>query len=156
MQDRCISPTTRLRSRRMDSTPPPAGLLRRLGAMLYDALLVIALWMVSLFPIVAIADDHVFGAAVQTLLFFELYGFFAFFWLTRKQTLGMLAWRLAIKTQNDQPMTLNQVTLRFAGALVGFGCFGLGYVWLLFDKQNRSWSDLLSSTRVIYQVKRRA
>ncbi len=137
-------------------TPLPAGLLRRLGAMLYDTLLVIALWMVSLFPIVAIANEPSYGAAVQTLLFFELYGFFAYFWLTRQQTLGMLAWRLTIETQNDKPMTLNQVTLRFAGALVGFGCFGLGYLWLLFDKQSRSWSDLFSSTRVVYQFRPRA
>ncbi len=138
------------------STSLPAGLLRRLGAMLYDALLVVALWMVSLFPIVAVADDYVFGAAVQTLLFFELYGFFAYFWLARQQTLGMLAWRLTIETENDQHVTLNQVTLRFAGALVGFLCFGLGYIWLLFDKQNRSWSDLVSKTRVVYHAKPRA
>ena len=140
----------------MGAVSRPAGLLRRFGAILYDALLVIALWMVSLFPIVAIADNRVFGAGVQTLLFFELYGFFAYFWSTRQQTLGMLAWRLTIHTQNGQPMTLNQVTLRFVGALAGFLFFGLGYLWILIDKQRRSWSDLLSSTRVMYQAKPRA
>ncbi len=134
----------------------PAGLLRRLGAMVYDTILVIALMAFTLIPIVAISNGYVYGAPVQTLLFLELYGFFAYFWFTRRQTLGMLAWRLTIQTHNHKPITLNQVTLRWVGALASFLCLGLGYIWLLFDKQSRSWSDLLSSTRVVYQPKRPA
>ena len=63
-------------------TPTPAGLLRRLGAMIYDGLVVIALWMATLFPIVALTNTAAVGAAVQSLLFFELVAFFVFFWYT--------------------------------------------------------------------------
>ncbi|MCZ6617186.1 MAG: RDD family protein [Gammaproteobacteria bacterium] len=133
--------------------PVPAGLLRRLGAMAYDTILVAALAAFTLIPIVAVNKGYIVGAPVQTLLFLELYGFFTYFWLTRRQTLGMLAWRLTIQTLNDQPLRLSQVTLRFVGALLSFFCLGLGYLWVLFDKQRRSWSDLLSSTRVVYRAR---
>ncbi|MCZ6642855.1 MAG: RDD family protein [Gammaproteobacteria bacterium] len=136
-----------------DPAAVAAGLPRRLGAMVYDTILVVALLAFTLTPIVAINDSYVYGAPVQTLLFLEIYGFFAYFWLTRHQTLGMLAWRLTIETLNQKPLTLNQVTLRWVGALASFLCLGLGYLWQLFDKQSRSWSDLLSSTRVVYRVK---
>ena len=55
----------------------PAGLPRRLGAMLYDALLVLALWLFTLFPLVAIANAAVAGAAVQSLVFVEMFAFYA-------------------------------------------------------------------------------
>ncbi|MEZ5558284.1 MAG: RDD family protein [Pseudomonadales bacterium] len=128
---------------------PPAGLLRRLGAMIYDALLVIALWMTTIYILVLIADRAVIGAAVQTLLFLELYGFFVFFWLTRGQTLGMLAWHLAIVPDQGGPLTLRQVTIRFFVAIPAFLCAGLGYLWILFRRDRRGWSDLASGTHVV-------
>ena len=74
----------------------PAGLLRRLGALVYDTLLVIAMWLVTLFPMVAASNDSVVGAGVQSILFVELFAFFAYFWVARGQTLGMLAWGLQL------------------------------------------------------------
>jgi len=126
-----------------------AGLLRRLGAMLYDGILVLALWLATLFPMVAFSNTAVYGANVQTLLFLELYAFFVFFWLSRGQTLGMLAWKLEIRTIDGQPLTLRQATLRFFGAIVSLACVGVGYLWILIDRENRSWSDLLSGSRIV-------
>lgn len=127
----------------------PAGLLRRLGAMIYDAMLIIALWMFTLFPLVAISNDFVYGAGVRSLLFLELFAFFAYFWVSRGQTLGMLAWRLRVSNVDGAPFTLTQATLRFCGALASFACLGLGYLWVLVDPQRRSWSDLVSGSRVL-------
>ena len=117
--------------------------------MLYDGLLVIALWMATLFPMVAFVNDAVYGATVQTLLFLELYGFFMYFWLYRGQTLGMLAWRLEIRSDNGAPLTLRQATLRFFGGMLSLGCFGLGYLWVLVDREHRSWTDMLSGSRIV-------
>lgn len=127
----------------------PAGLLRRLGAMVYDSLLVLALWMFTLFPLVAFSNDFVHGPAVRGLLFLEMYLFFAYFWVRRGQTLGMLAWRLALRTDDGAPLTLTQATLRFCGAVASFLALGLGYLWILFDPQRRSWSDLVSASQVV-------
>ncbi len=117
--------------------------------MLYDGMLVIALWMVTLFPMVALQNGAAIGATVQTLLFLELYAFFIFFWMYRGQTLGMLAWKLAIVTDDGAPVTLRMATLRFFGGMIALICFGLGYFWILIDPQRRSWSDLLSASRIV-------
>lgn len=129
--------------------PRPAALGYRLGAMLYDGLLIIALWMLTLFVLVAVANDAVYGAAVRTILFLELYGFFVYFWISRGQTLGMLAWRLALRTDDGAPLTLAQATLRFFGAAVSAACFGLGYLWVLVDPKRRSWGDRLSASHIV-------
>jgi uncharacterized RDD family membrane protein YckC len=128
----------------------PAGLLRRLAAMVYDGLLVLALWMLTLLPLVAVSHDAVYGPAVRAILFLELYAFFAFFWTRSGQTLGMLAWRLELHSEGGAPFTLTQATLRFLAALASFACLGLGYLWILVDPRRRSWSDLASSSRVLH------
>lgn len=121
--------------------------------MVYDALLVLALWMFTLFPIVALANDAVAGPLVRSLLFLELYGFFVFFWMRRGQTLGMLAWRLELSNDRPGPLTLSQLTLRFIGGLLSFAALGLGYLWILADPERRSWSDRLSASRVLHRLR---
>jgi uncharacterized RDD family membrane protein YckC len=130
----------------------PAGLLRRIGAMIYDGLLMLAVWMFTLFPLVMISNDAVSGPLVRALLFLELYGFFAWFWMRRGQTLGMLAWRLEIHN-GGRPFTLAQATRRFLGALASFVCLGLGYLWILLDPARRSWSDLASGSQIVHLPK---
>jgi len=117
--------------------------------MLYDALLVLALWLFTLFPLVAITNDAVHGPLVGSLLFLELYGFFAYFWVFRGQTLGMLAWRLEVASDLGPSLTLTQATLRFIGALASFATLGLGYLWMYLDPKRRTWSDRLSSSRIL-------
>ena len=132
----------------------PAGLLRRLGAMLYDALLVVALWLVTLFPLVAVSNGAVEGATLQSLLFLELFCFFTYFWVARGQTAGMLAWGLRLVSvapgQSSEKITLRQALLRFIGALACWATLGLGYLWMLVDPQQRAWSDVISQTRVVH------
>ena len=60
-------------------------------AMVYDALVVLGIWVFTIVLLVTIRGDAVVGAWVQSLLFVELFAFFAFFWIKRGQTIGMLA-----------------------------------------------------------------
>ena len=125
--------------------------------MLYDSLVVVAIWLVTLFPLVAASNEWVGGATVQSLLFVELFAFFAFFWVARGQTLGMLAWRLQlVSIDTPRPgagITPRQALLRFIGAIASIASLGIGYVWILFDKENRAWPDLLSHTRMLHVPK---
>jgi uncharacterized RDD family membrane protein YckC len=131
----------------------PAGLLRRLGAMIYDALLVIAIWMLTLLVLVIAAGGPAVGPFVQSLLFVELYGFFLFFWTRRGQTLGMVAWRLHIESVDGRPVTPLQATIRFIGAIASWVTLGIGYLWMYVDPGRRTWPDLVSDTQVIYTPK---
>lgn len=133
----------------------PAGLLRRLGAMIYDALLIVALVMVTLFFLTGLNRyEAVHGPWVNAILFLEIYAFFAFFWVRRGQTLGMLAWRMRVQNPGGAPITLTQATLRFIGALLAFLALGLGYLWSFVDRQRRTWPDLLSASEVVVLPKR--
>jgi uncharacterized RDD family membrane protein YckC len=121
--------------------------------MIYDGLLVLALWLFTLFPMVAISNDMVYGPLVRSVLFLELYGFFAYFWVYRGQTLGMLAWRLQVVSDVGPSLTLTQATLRFIGAMASFATLGLGYLWMYVGPDRRTWSDRMSSSRILVTPK---
>ncbi len=121
--------------------------------MVYDGLLVLALWMITLLVmVVANGGEAVFGALVQTTLFLEAFVFFAWFWLRAGQTAGMRAWRLRLVAEDGGHITLNQATVRFFAAAISLGALGVGYWWALFDRQSRTWPDLWSDSRVLYSA----
>jgi uncharacterized RDD family membrane protein YckC len=116
--------------------------------MIYDGLLVIAIWLMTLFPIVALTNNAATGATVQSLLFFELMAFFVFFWYFRGQTLGMLAWHLELRSTTGHALSPLQLVIRVFASMGSLLCFGLGYLWILIDRENRSWADIISQTRI--------
>lgn len=139
----------------------PAGLMRRLGAMLYDAFLVAAIWILiaglhlALTRHVAgVPADEVGTGLVQVLslrlaLLLGAFAFFAFFWTRGGMTLGMQAWRIRVQSRDGCSITLSQALIRFAVACLSIAALGLGYWWVLFDAERRSWPDIASGTRVV-------
>ncbi|QFU03018.1 RDD family protein [Halomonas sp. THAF5a] len=151
---------------RLDDTWP-AGLSRRLGAMLYDGLLVLAIWIViAALHLVVVrllldlpAEQVGAGAAqvlsLRLLMALAAFVFFAFFWTRGGMTLGMQAWRLRVQTLDGCSITALQALQRFLVATLSLLAFGLGYLWILFDAEKRSWPDIVSGTRVVVLPKRR-
>lgn len=150
------------------ATLPTAGLLRRLAALLYDAFLVLAIWVVLGFlaQLVAGLDtNQVIDGRVQTnplfgLVLFALMcassaTFYIWFWTRGGQTLGMLAWRIRAQSIDGNLMTFRQSLLRFLCAWPAFFLFGVGYLWLYFDPQGDAAHDRISSTRVVILPRRR-
>lgn len=144
---------------------PPAGFLRRLGAMVYDGLLVIALALttagvVNIFaprPVIPEGAETVSLEGMQTvsgpllgsLIFLQTFAFFAFFWIAHGRTLGMQAWRLRVIDANGQRITATQALKRFIAAIPSLLLFGLGYFWQLVDRSGLTWTDRASGTRVV-------
>lgn len=131
-----------------------AGLARRLAAMVYDLLLVLALLFLVGFIGVALSrgqanESQIFKLSVWVVPFI----FYSYFWRKSGQSLGMLAWRLRIQTPDGRPISNLQVFLRLLAALVSWACLGLGYWWVLFDKQKRSWPDILSNSQTLLLTK---
>ncbi|MBA2781212.1 RDD family protein [Billgrantia kenyensis] len=144
----------------------PAGLARRLGAMIYDAFLVAAIWILLTVLHVAFVR-YVMGLGpeevgageaqrlvLQLLLLAGAFVFFAFFWMRGGMTLGMQAWRLRVQTLDGYTITQVQCLVRYLVAWVSLAAFGLGYLWILFDREGRSWPDIASGTRVVVLPKR--
>ncbi len=133
------------------------GLPRRIGAMLYDGLLLFAVLMLVGTPFVAIRG----GEAVEPLTdpFFRLtlaatiYLFFVGFWMRAGRTLGMQSWRLQLETAAGGKPTLGACTIRFFAALLSWAPAGLGFWWQLWDREHLTWHDRLSGTRIVHYPK---
>jgi len=135
----------------------PASLLRRLGAMIYDTLLLAAVLMLGtglLLPLTggeAIrADAHpVLEWVYRALLVALTVGFFGLFWTRNGQTLGMAAWRIKVEREDGANLTWRDAVIRLGAAVLSWLPAGLGFLWILFDAKQRSWHDRLSRTRVV-------
>lgn len=135
----------------------PTGIARRLGALLYDILLVIAIWMGTLFVwVTASGGEAVQGVAVQLVLALEWLGFYMFFWRRQGQTLGMAAWRIWLVDEAGYPPSLKQCLLRGLTAPISMACFGLGYLWFYVGDKQQTWHDRLSRTMVVHIPKKSA
>lgn len=134
----------------------PAGLPRRLAAMVYDALILMAVWMLAGFIGVALNDGEANESPLfRSVLLVVTFAFFAFFWMRAGMTLGMQAWRLRVQSVDGRALTLTQCLVRFVVAIVSLVAGGLGYWWILFDAEKRSWPDIVSGSRVVVLPRRK-
>lgn len=133
-----------------------ASLWRRLGAILYDALLMLALLFATTVPLVALHDSQPVEAGnvlYRALLVAVTYAFLVGFWYRYGRTLGMQSWGLRIETPRGTRPSLSQCSVRFLTAILSWIPLGLGYLWQLVDRDGLSWHDRLSGTRLRYYPK---
>jgi len=132
----------------------PAGLGRRLGAIVYDSLLVLALLFLATIPFIAMRGGEPVEPSgnlpYQLTLLVVIYVFYVGFWSRSGRTLGMQSWGLRVETAAGQPPTVWQASIRFFAALLSWLPFGLGFWWQLWDKEGRTWHDRLSNTRLVH------
>lgn len=95
----------------------PAGLLRRLGAIVSDSLVVLGLLLLAslLFvPLLQFLDAKAMAPSEVGWLWSGIYwtcmlviggGFFGFFWTRRGQTIGMQAWRIRLEDERGALLT---------------------------------------------------
>ena len=137
--------------------PAPAGLLRRLGAMLYDGLLLLAVLKVAtglFLPVtggeaISPRDKPLLEFVYRAVLVLLTVGFFGIFWTRRGQTLGMASWRVRVEREDGALLDWGDTLRRLAAALLSWLPLGLGFLWVLVDPQRRAWHDRLSRTRVV-------
>lgn len=143
---------------------PAAGLIRRLAAIGYDLFLLIAIWMVTTFAYLGLrvlvsgaeqvqqqADSGLLDGdyLLRLVLFGASLLFYISFWTLKGQTLGMQVWRIRVEQPNGHAITRKQGVIRFFVAQAAWLCGGLGWLWMLWDKQSRTWADIASGTRLV-------
>ncbi|AFU98176.1 RDD family protein [Simiduia agarivorans] len=133
------------------------SLLRRLGAMVYDSLLVIAVCLLYGAIALAVQVNLSGGLAdgekanlgplgfVGMLAVIGLY--FTFFWVRSGQTLGMKTWRLKIVAHDGRRLGWGQAWLRWLLSCFSLGLAGTGFLWALIDRENQTLHDLLSKSQ---------
>lgn len=141
---------------------PAAPLWRRLAALVYDGLLVGALWFVTagllvslfnhLFPHLLVNHNGVGSPpdaflrwVLGPLLLLEAWAFYAWFWLHGGQTLGMRSWRIQVAGYRGGSLRFWQTLARFGGAWLSALLMGVGY-WLVLLPPYQSLHDRLSAS----------
>lgn len=103
----------------------PAPLWRRLAAAVYDGLLLIALWMVTLLliclPLNSLLGLPPGNAVNRALLLTVALGFLVWFWTRGGQTLGMRAWRLQVRRGGGALLRMPVAVVRAMAALIYWG-----------------------------------
>ena len=126
--------------------------MRRAAAGLYDCLLLLALMIIATLPLIVLRAGESIPAsnpAYQIVLLLLSLVFFAGFWAHGGQTLGMRAWRLRLTTPSGGPVRLRAAVLRYFATLLSLAALGVGFLWMLVDRDGLSWHDRWSGTRII-------
>ncbi|OOZ40531.1 hypothetical protein BOW53_07405 [Solemya pervernicosa gill symbiont] len=130
----------------------PATLPRRLGAILYDSLLLLAVLFFAFIPITIIAEQSNGGVLFELSSTLYLLGvtflFFGWFWTHGGETLGMRSWQLRLEQSNGGSVTWSIAAVRFLAALF---TLGIGLFWIPFNSERLAWHDRLSNSCVIHR-----
>lgn len=138
------------------SVAESAPLWRRLAALLYDLLVLIAIWMFAA-ALVLLAFNGMVDVAnqpalyhivLQTVLLGLTAIYFVISWSKGGQTIGMRAWRVRIVNAEGHSLDLRRSALRFALALVSL-IAAFGFFWCLFDAKRRAWHDVVAGTQMV-------
>ncbi len=136
----------------------PASLLRRLGAILYDALILFSIIFLGAqwFPLIpeTMQAHWLVMFSKQLYILGLCFLFFGWFWTHSGQTIGMRAWRLRVVTEDGQTITWAQALMRFISAALSWVAIGLGYLWSVFEVEKRTWHDMASNTRLVILPKK--
>ena len=130
----------------------PASFWRRLMSMLYDLPVVVVLWMLATAIAMAMGmENRTAGKdpwyTVGLLLIW--FGYLGWSWTRGGMTLGMRAWKLRIETSEGKNPDWSRCLLRFALSGLSWAAAGLGYLWMLIDRDGLTWHDRLSQTRIV-------
>lgn len=131
-----------------------ASLLRRAAALLYDTVAVVALVYFAAFVPVLAAGGNAIAPGNPLLLLYVIgtaFVYFALCW-ARGRTLGMQAWKLEILDERGRTgIGWRTALVRFLGAALSGLALGLGYLWALLDRDQRTWHDRLSRSRIVFR-----
>jgi len=125
--------------------------------MIYDAVIVIAIWMIGTAVIVIFANRAIDSGNwwFQSYLLILAFVYFHISWSRIGQTLGMRTWRIRLDP-GQEPFGLFRSLLRFLAGPVSLAPLGLGFVWVLLRADRRGWPDLVSSSRLVYSADHRS
>jgi uncharacterized RDD family membrane protein YckC len=125
------------------------GLLRVLAVIVYDFLLLIAVLFLATAILLPLNGGEAFTnhKIVYSLYLLAVsFCFYGWFWTHGGQTLGLRAWKIKVLNDVHGVIGWRQAFIRFAVALLSWGSLGLGFLWIVIDKNQRSWHDMASNT----------
>ncbi len=131
--------------------PQPAGFWLRAGAFCLDwLLLTVAGYLLWGSDVVRTgASPFVFRINFQNTQLLLPLGYYLGFWIWRGATPGKMLCRLEIRAAGHGRLRPGQAVLRLLAYLPSFFLFGLGFLWIAFDKDKQGWHDKIAGTVVV-------
>lgn len=123
--------------------------MRLLGVAVYETLILIAVWMVgtALFLAVNGADASLQSRWLLRGFLWLLSGvYFVWSWIKSGQTLAAQTWKVRLVDAQSLPLGLKQAILRYVLATLSLLAFGLGFFWVLVDKDRLFMHDRMLKT----------
>jgi len=137
----------------MTQKTPSAGLLRRLAAMCYELLIVVAVLMVALILphmlLGAFAKIQAPPTVLKIHMLVVLLAYFTWFWTHGGQTLAMKTWKIRVVDVGGGRLRPAQAVLRYLAAWVSIGLGGIGILWALVDRDRQFLHDRIADTRLV-------
>jgi len=136
---------------------PRCGLLRRLAAVAYDSLLLLAVLFIASAAVLPLTGGEAVRARnplFTSYIFFVAFFFFGWFWTHGGQTLGMRAWRIRVQRYDGRAISWWQALLRYLVAYVSWAAAGLGFLWALVDREKLTWHDRYSESVLVVLPKK--
>lgn len=140
-----------------------AALWRRLAAMIYDGIVIIAIWIIVGFLVLSafgidqaqvvenerVVLDPYYRITLFSSMLLSAYLFFAWFWTHSGQTLGMQAWKLKVQNPDASAISYKQSLIRFVVAPFSLLLLGAGYFYMFFNAEKLTAPDLFSHSVVV-------
>jgi len=124
-----------------------APLLRRLAAMVYEGLVVVAILLIASFPFAGAATGRLEGLPqrlFQCYLFLVVGLYFVWCWRRGGQTLPMKAWKLRVVDARGAPLATSRALVRYAIAALALGSSAVAAVVLLrYPRELAAWLALV-------------
>ena len=124
---------------------------RLYACLFYEAIIQIALWFIVTFFALAVLNIDL--TSNPNLLRFILWVssgiYFIYSWLYGGQTLAMRAWRLKLNHPKKNK-NFSYLMSRYFLSSISLAFFGLGYLYIFFDKKNRFLHDYILGSEIIY------
>ena len=138
----------------------PANPFRRYAALVYDALLLIAVVFAATAAYLgvlvaaidlegAIPSDSPYSKGLAAWIAVVWVAYFAAFWHRAGYTPGMRTWKLKLVRADGRALRYEDALKRCAAAVLSALPAGLGYWWALWDAEKLTWHDRLSNTLII-------
>ena len=133
------------------------GLLLRLIIITYDGLLLAGVLFATyaiIFALCLLLPEFIRSSiwlkqtqfASLVLVSFLFYGWF---WVNGGQTLGMRAWHLFLIKEDGKFINWKQALIRYCSAILSWLCVGLGFAFILLNRDKKTWHDILSKSSIV-------
>jgi uncharacterized RDD family membrane protein YckC len=127
--------------------------LRLFAACVYELLLLFALWMFCTWIFVQLfgqVNQPYKRLQLQLFLWIVTGMYFVWCWHKTGQTLATKTWKIKLVNQQNSTLSFQQAIVRYALASLLMLVFGLGFIWVLVDKEGLFLHDRLLKSRFIY------